>query len=110
MRRSMNAPVQTARIEVARKSKLVVQDGLLGLWQSPHGQAWIQEEQSDGWAAFWAGDLHNWPPCRARLDDVPVIPVRAGSVVIDAGGPYRRVRDQALKMGAALVISIEPAL
>ena len=90
---------QAARADVARRSRLITRDGPLTLWQSPHGQAWIQDEQTEGWAAFGAGDLHHWPPRWAQLDVVPVVPVRAGSIVIDAGGHIGESANQALKMG-----------
>ena len=97
-----------ARLAVARQSTLVTRDGHLSLWQSPQGRAWIQNEQGDGAAAFWAGDLHHGPPRWAQLDVVPVLPVREGSIVIDAGGHIGESANQALKMGASLVVSIEP--
>jgi len=97
-----------ARADVARKSRLVARDGALTLWESPYGQAWVQDKQTEGWAAFWAGDVHNWPPRWAQLDVVPVMPVRSGSIVIDAGGHIGESANQALKMGASLVVSIEP--
>ena len=99
---------QAAREEVARQSRMIQRDGHLTLWQSPRGQAWIQDDQGDQLAPFWAGDLHNWPPRWAQLDVVPVMPVRQGSVVIDAGGHIGESANRALQMGASLVVSIEP--
>src|SRR5690349_17267844 len=51
-----------ARLDVARRSRLVERDGPLSLYQSPYGRAWVQSAQTDAWAALWAGDLHHWPP------------------------------------------------
>ncbi len=97
-----------ARSDVARRSRILQRDGSLTLWQSPHGQAWAQVDQTEGWASFWAGDVHHWPPRWARLDAVPVVPVKAGSIVIDAGGHLGESTNHALKMGAELVVAIEP--
>jgi FkbM family methyltransferase len=99
---------QASREDVAAKSKVIGRDGHLTLWQSPHGQAWIQGDQGDSMSPFWAGDLHHWPPRWAQLEVVPVIPVRPGSVVIDAGGHIGESANRALEMGARLVVSIEP--
>jgi FkbM family methyltransferase len=97
-----------ARNDVANRSELVQQDGELTLWKSPFGRAWIQGSQGSVDARFWAGDFHHWPPRWAQMDVVPTLPVEPGSVVIDAGGHIGESANTALRMGAALVITVEP--
>jgi FkbM family methyltransferase len=99
---------QAAREDVAARSRRVARDGRLALWESPHGRAWIQDDQGDRLAPFWAGDLHHWPPRWAQLEVAPVTPVHPGAIVIDAGGHIGESARQALDMGAGLVISVEP--
>ena len=94
-----------ARLDVAQRSHLVERDGDLLLWRSPYGRAWIQDNND---SAFWAGDLHHWPPRWANLEGLSLRSVQAGDVVIDAGGHIGESALTALHMGAGLVVSVEP--
>jgi FkbM family methyltransferase len=95
-----------ARNRVALQSRLVAKDGDLLLWQTPYGRSWISGAQTLEAARFRAPDLYHWPPRWAQDSSNRV--VRSGDTVIDCGGHIGESSAMALRLGAALVVAVEP--
>ena len=90
----------------ASASRVIQTEGDLLLWHTPAGSFWIPQGSSRELAQALAGRLMF--PRWQTIEGYGEPPVRPGDVVIDCGAHVGQSTLTALRMGARLVVSVEP--
>ena len=98
---SLSAAERRGREEISAASRLVENDGELGLWQTPRGPYWIPQGAGEVLSIVLAQQDRD-----VYGDDS--LGVRQGDIVFDCGAHVGVYAKKALSAGAKLVVAVEP--